>query len=73
MAEYSAKDISALRKATGAGMMECKNALEESEGDVERALDVLRTKGLTKAAKLGSREATEGAVMHKTHAARREP
>jgi len=62
MAEYSAKDISALRKATGAGMMECKNALEESEGDVERALDVLRTKGLTKAAKLGSREATEGAV-----------
>ena len=62
MAEYSAKDISALRKATGAGMMECKNALEESEGDVERARDVLRTKGLTKAAQLGSREATEGAV-----------
>ena len=62
MAEYSAKDIAALRKATGAGMMDCKNALEESEGDVERALDVLRTKGLTKAAKLGSRDATEGAV-----------
>ena len=62
MAEYSAKDIAALRKATGAGMMDCKNALEESEGDVERALDVLRTKGVTKATKLGSREATEGAV-----------
>jgi elongation factor Ts len=62
MAEYSAKDIAALRKATGAGMMDCKNALEESEGDVERALDVLRTKGITKATKLGSREATEGAV-----------
>jgi elongation factor Ts len=62
MAEYSAKDIAALRKATGAGMMDCKNALEESEGDVERALDVLRAKGITKASKLGTREATEGAV-----------
>jgi elongation factor Ts len=55
MAEYSAKDIAALRKATGAGMMDCKNALEESEGDVERALDVLRAKGITKASKLGTR------------------
>ncbi len=62
MAESSAKDIAALRKATGAGMMDCKNALEESEGDVERALDVLRAKGITKASKLGSRDATEGAV-----------
>ncbi len=62
MAEYSAKDIAALRKATGAGMMDCKNALEESDGDVERALDVLRAKGLTKASKLRTREATEGAV-----------
>jgi elongation factor Ts len=62
MAESSAKDIAALRKATGAGMMDCKNALEESEGDVERALDVLRAKGITKANKLGSRDATEGAV-----------
>jgi elongation factor Ts len=62
MAEYSAKDISALRKATGAGMMDCKNALEESEGDLERALDVLRAKGLSKAGKLSDREATEGAV-----------
>lgn len=62
MAEYSAKDISALRKATGAGMMDCKNALEESEGDLERALDILRAKGLSKAGKLSDREATEGAV-----------
>jgi elongation factor Ts len=62
MAEYSAKDISALRKATGAGMMDCKNALEESGGDAERALDVLRAKGLAKAGKLSDREATEGAV-----------
>jgi elongation factor Ts len=62
MAEYSAKDIAALRKATGAGMMDCKNALEEAEGDAERALDVLRAKGLAKAGKLQDREATEGAV-----------
>jgi elongation factor Ts len=62
MAEYSAKDIAALRKATGAGMMDCKNALEESEGDLERALDILRAKGLSKAGKLSDREATEGAV-----------
>jgi elongation factor Ts len=62
MAEYSAKDIAALRKATGAGMMDCKNALEESGGDLERALDILRAKGLSKAGKLSDREATEGAV-----------
>jgi elongation factor Ts len=43
-------------------MMDCKNALEESEGDLERALDVLRAKGLSKAGKLSDREATEGAV-----------
>ncbi|MDQ1432436.1 MAG: elongation factor Ts [Actinomycetota bacterium] len=62
MAEYSAKDISALRKATGAGMMDCKNALDEAEGALERALDILRAKGLSKANKLSDREATEGAV-----------
>src|SRR5207248_9732331 len=62
MAEYSAKDIAALRKATGAGMMDCKNALEDAEGDAERALDLLRAKGLSKANKLSDREATEGAV-----------
>jgi elongation factor Ts len=62
MADVSAKDISALRKATGAGMMDCKNALEESGGDAERALDLLRAKGLAKAGKLSDREATEGAV-----------
>jgi elongation factor Ts len=62
MAESSAKDIAALRKATGAGMMDCKNALEEAEGDRERALDILRAKGLAKAGKLSDREATEGSV-----------
>jgi elongation factor Ts len=62
MAEYSAKDIAALRKATGAGMMDCKSALEESAGDKERALDILRAKGLAKAGKMQDREATEGSV-----------
>ena len=62
MAEYSAKDISALRKATGAGMMDCKNALEETAGNLEGAMDWLRAKGLAKAGKLSEREATEGAV-----------
>jgi len=62
MAEYSAKDISVLRKATGAGMMDCKNALEETAGNLEGAMDWLRAKGLAKAGKLSEREATEGAV-----------
>jgi elongation factor Ts len=62
MAEYSAKDIAALRKATGAGMMDCKNALEESNGNLDDAMDWLRAKGIAKAGKLSDREATEGAV-----------
>jgi elongation factor Ts len=62
MAEYSAKDISALRKATGAGMMDCKQALEETGGKLDDAMDWLRAKGLAKAGKLSDREATEGAV-----------
>ena len=62
MAEYSAKDIAALRKATGAGMMDCKNALEESGGNLDDAMDWLRARGIAKAGKLSDREATEGAV-----------
>ena len=62
MAEYSAKDIAALRKATGAGMMDCKKALEESDGELDAAMDWLRAKGIAKAGKLSDREATEGAV-----------
>ena len=62
MAEVTAKDVAALRKATGAGMMDCKTALEESDADLEAAMDWLRAKGLGKAGKLGEREATEGAV-----------
>ena len=48
MAEISAKDVAALRKATGAGMMDCKQALEETDGDLEAAKDWLRTKGLAR-------------------------
>jgi elongation factor Ts len=62
MAEYSAKDIAALRKATGAGMLDCKAALEESDGKLDDAMDWLRAKGIAKAGKLSDREATEGAV-----------
>ena len=62
MAEYSAKDIAALRKATGAGMLDCKKALEESGGKLDDAMDWLRARGIAKAGKLSDREATEGAV-----------
>ncbi len=62
MADISAQDVAALRKATGAGMMDCKQALESSEGDLDAAMDWLRAKGLGKAGKLGEREANEGAV-----------
>ena len=62
MAEYSAKDIAALRKATGAGMLDCKQALEESDGKLDDAMDWLRARGIAKAGKLSDREATEGAV-----------
>ncbi len=59
----SAKDVSELRKATGAGMMDCKKALEESGGDVDGALDYLRKKGQKVAAKRADREANEGVVV----------
>jgi elongation factor Ts len=62
MAEISAKDVAALRKATGAGMMDCKRALEESGGDMNEAKDWLRQKGLAGAAKREGREANEGAI-----------
>tara|TARA_R110002049_G_scaffold305056_3_gene501101 strand:- start:56637 stop:57623 length:987 start_codon:yes stop_codon:yes gene_type:complete len=59
----SAKDISELRKATGAGMMDCKAALTESGGDFDGALDYLRKKGQKVAAKRADREANEGVVV----------
>ncbi len=59
----SAKDVSELRKSTGAGMMDCKKALQESGGDIEGALDYLRKKGQKVAAKRADREANEGVVV----------
>jgi elongation factor Ts len=62
MADISAKDVAALRKVTGAGMMDCKKALEESEGDMENAKTWLREKGLAAAGKRAGRAASQGAV-----------
>jgi len=62
MAEFTAKEVQALRQATGAGMMDCKRALEASGGDVEAAKLWLREQGLAGAAKRSDREATQGAV-----------
>jgi elongation factor Ts len=62
MADISAKDVAALRKATGAGMMDCKKALEETSGDIDKAKDWLREKGIAGAAKRAGREADQGAV-----------
>ena len=62
MADISAKDVASLRKLTGAGMMDCKKALVESDGDIEAAKDWLRKKGLSGAAKREGRAADQGAV-----------
>ncbi len=62
MASFTAKDIQTLRRATGAGMLDCKRALEENDGDMEKAKQWLREKGLAGAAKRADREATQGAV-----------
>jgi elongation factor Ts len=68
MADISAKDVKELRERTGAGMMDCKAALAEADGDIEKAIEVLRVKGQASAAKLGAREATEGTVQSYIHA-----
>ena len=62
MAEISASLVKELREKTGAGMMDCKNALSETKGNIEAAIDWLRAKGLSKAAKKASRVAAEGLV-----------
>jgi len=62
MAAYTAADVKALREKTGAGMMDCKKALAETEGNVEAAVDALRAKGLAAAQKKSSRTAAEGLV-----------
>ena len=67
MANFTAADVKKLRELTAAGMMDCKKALEESGGDVEKAIEFLRIKGLSKAAKKADREANEGLVMSYIH------
>ena len=59
---FTAKDVQTLRERTGVGMMDCKKALTETDGDMEKAIDILREKGLAAAAKKASRIAAEGLV-----------
>jgi elongation factor Ts len=68
MAEVSAKDVKALRDRTGAAMMDCKAALEETGGDMDKAIEVLRVKGQASAAKRSGRETAEGVVESYIHA-----
>jgi elongation factor Ts len=67
-AEISAKDVKALRDRTGAGMMDCKKALTESQGDVEKAIEILRLRQGKKIQDLGERLATEGTIQAYVHA-----
>ncbi len=68
MAKITAAEVNKLRKATGAGMMDCKKALVEAEGDFDKAIDVLRKKGQKVAAKRADRESSEGAAIAKINA-----
>lgn len=65
MGKISVTEISKLRKSTGAGMMDCKNALEEANGDYDMAIDIIRKKGKAIANKRADREASEGIVLAK--------
>ncbi|MBI5844886.1 MAG: translation elongation factor Ts [Deltaproteobacteria bacterium] len=67
MANISAADVKKLREATGAGMMDCKEALSQSEGDYEKAVDFLRKKGLATAAKRAGRATSQGVVYSYIH------
>lgn len=67
MAEISAGAVKELRERTGSGMMDCKAALAETGGDVEKAIDYLREKGLAKAAKKSGRTASDGRIFHYVH------
>jgi elongation factor Ts len=66
--EIGAKDVKALRERTGAGMMDCKKALTEAQGDIEKAIEILRVKQGKKIQDLGERAATEGTVQAYVHA-----
>src|ERR1700704_1534068 len=68
MTEITAKDVKALRDRTGAGVLACREALTETGGDIEQAVDVLRTRGQAQAAKRQGEEAREGVVQTYVHA-----
>jgi elongation factor Ts len=68
VATITARDVKELRERTGAGMMDCKAALEEAAGDIEKAVEILRVRGQAKAAKRAGREAAEGYVASYVHA-----
>ncbi len=67
MSAITASDVKALRDRTGAGMMACKNALAESDGDIEQAVELLRARGEAQAAKRAGNEATEGTIQSYIH------
>jgi len=67
MVKITAAEVNKLRKTTGAGMMDCKKALVEAEGDFEKAIEILRKKGQKVAAKRADRESTEGAAIAKVN------
>ncbi len=67
MADITAAMVKELREKTGVGMMDCKNALKEADGDTEKASDILRKKGIAKAAKRAGREAKEGLIEAYIH------
>src|SRR5215470_12996256 len=66
--EINAQMVKELREKTGAGMMDCKNALTEAKGDMDQAIVVLRKKGLASAQKKAARVAAEGMIGHYIHA-----
>ena len=70
MAKITAQEVNKLRQSTGAGMMDCKNALVEAEGDFDKAVDILRKKGQKVAANRADRESTEGAAIAKVNDAK---
>jgi elongation factor Ts len=67
MSAITASDVKALRDRTGAGMMACKNALAEADGDFDRAVELLRARGEAQAAKRAGNEATEGTIQTYVH------
>jgi elongation factor Ts len=67
MAEISAKDVMQLRKQTGLGMMDCKKAMQETDGDLDKAIEYLRKQGMAAVEKRAGRDATDGLIISYIH------